>query len=277
MNYSYTRHNGSESLVIVTPTGPLTVAGSHPKFAELRTYLSNTPEPDEEYVRSLVDYAAEVRDRLRRLSERVTYHHGSIYFDGDRIDNSLTRHIVRMLRADDRDYERFVRFLENLALNPSRMSRLHLFRWLEDRDFAITPEGHFVGYKGVQGGDGNYSVHSGDATVNGERRTGHIPNPLGGVVEMPRHGVNPDRGEGCSTGLHVGTWEYANGFSRKTLTVAVNPRDVVAVPRDCESQKLRCCRYTVLDVTRAQFEGTSYDEEPEDDFYDDEEEEDIFV
>lgn len=138
--------------------------------------------------------------------------------------------------------------LENLALNPSRLSRLHLFTWLSGRDFTITPEGFLLAYKGVQADATSSSVNTGTATVNGVTRHGHIPNPVGAVVEMPRQQVNQDRDEGCSTGLHVGTFEYAAGFGQRLLLVSVNPRDVVSVPRDCEFQKMRTCRYTVLSV-----------------------------
>ena len=87
-------------------------------------------------------------------------------------------------------------------------------------------------------------MSSGRATVNGTTHIGHIPNPPGAVVEMPRTQVNGDRHNGCSTGLHVGTWDYASTFGPKTLIVSVNPRDVVSVPKDCGYQKLRTCRYT---------------------------------
>ena len=41
--------------------------------------------------------------------------------------------------------------------------------------------------------------------------------------------------------------------------MSVNPRDVVSVPKDCEFQKLRCCRYVVLDVIRNPLDTTRYD------------------
>ena len=101
-------------------------------------------------------------------------------------------------------------------------------------------------------------MSSGRATVNGTTHIGHIPNPPGAVVEMPRTQVSDDRHNGCTTGLHVGTWDYASAFGPKTLIVSVNPRDVVSVPKDCGYQKLRTCRYTVLDAVRNPLTHTTY-------------------
>jgi hypothetical protein len=51
---------------------------------------------------------------------------------------------------------------------------------------------------------------------------------------------------GCSVGLHVGTYDYASNFTLNVLEVHVNPRDVVSVPTDSNWAKVRCCRYVVI-------------------------------
>ncbi len=61
----------------------------------------------------------------------------------------------------------------------------------------------------------------------------------------------------CSQSL-LSTWDYASTFGPKTLIVSVNPRDVVSVPKDCGYQKLRTCRYTVLDAVRNPLAHTTY-------------------
>ena len=259
MNYSYTNADGRRSLVVVLDTGNAhTIPGSHPKFTELLHYLGNTADPDDQHVRHLIDFGADAADTLQRLSDRVTYRHNTIRFDGEIIDTALTRHLVRMIRDGDDRYTGLVRFMENLAANPSRKSRQQLFTWLTDRDMTITPDGCFIGYKGVQNDEDNHSMSSGRAAVNGTTHIGHIPNPPGAVVEMPRTQVSDDRHNGCTTGLHVGTWDYASAFGPKTLIVSVNPRDVVSVPKDCGYQKLRTCRYTVLDAVRNPLTHTTY-------------------
>jgi hypothetical protein len=120
------------------------------------------------------------------------------------------------------------------------------------------------------------SIASGinEVMVNNRVYTGHVPNPLGALVTIGRAEVDPDRDTACSAGLHVGTWEYAEMFAGahgKILTVSVNPRDVVAVPRDHHDQKMRVCAYTVLAVSRVQHDtaivsfGDRWEDEDDDD------------
>ena len=256
--WQLTRSTTGESLVVALPDGRArTVPGNHPTFDRLLTHL-RSPDPDPATVHDLLDVAGVAARELRQLSERVSYLDGVIHFDGNPLDNALSRHLVRLIRSGDRSYPSLVRFMENLSANPSGRSRTQLFTWLADRDMTITPDGHFVGYKGVRDDDANGSIHAGRASVNDVEHTGHIPNLPGAVVQMPRQQVSDDRHEGCASGLHVGTWQYASTFGRRVLIVAVNPRDVVSVPKDCDHQKLRTCRYTVLDVIRAPLTTPSY-------------------
>jgi hypothetical protein len=248
MYYRYTNDQGTESLILHGDGISAAVPSSHPRFAELVDYLRSQPEHDERHVRSLLDAGGMLAARLQRFSERVRFDGTHLRFDGDVIDTSLSRHIIRMMRGGDESYARWVKFLENLAENPSGPSRIHLFTWLDGRDFAITPDGYLLGYKGVQADQRNSSISTGTALVNGTWHHGHIPNPVGATVEMPRRQVSAARDAGCAAGLHVGTHAYARGYGQRLLLVAVNPRDVVSVPRDCQYQKLRCCRYIVLAV-----------------------------
>jgi hypothetical protein len=261
MYYRYTEDNGRESLVIHGEDISTSVPGSHPRFAELASYLRSHDEHDPQHVRRLLDTGGTIAAQVGPLSERVSWDGTSLRFDGDVINTGLSRHIVRMLRDGDHNYRRWVAFLEHLAANPSRQSRMHLYTWLDHRDFAITPDGCLLGYKGVRADQDNSSVHAGTAIVNGITHHGHIPNPVGATVEMPRSRVDAARDTGCSAGLHVGTHDYASAFGQRLLLVSVSPRDVVAVPRDSGFQKIRCCRYTVLTVhnLRAPVTTPSYD------------------
>ena len=173
--YRYTEDAGRKSIVIHGDGLSAAVPGSHPRFAELADYLLSRDEHDPQHVRDLLDAGSALAAELRQLSERVTYDGTSLRFDGDVIDTNLSRHIIRMIRAGDHSYQRWVMFLENLAENPSKKSRRHLYTWLSGRDFAITPDGCLLGYKGVLADEHNSSVRTGTATVNGTVRQGHIP------------------------------------------------------------------------------------------------------
>jgi hypothetical protein len=208
----------------------------------------------------MIDAGPETIKGIQKLSERVHFKNGSLYFDGDLLDNAISKHIARMIQQGDDAYHSFVRFLENLALNPSGRARRELFAWVNQANLTITADGRFLAYKGVQNVADNLSVTRGVETVwvNGVEHVGYIPNPIGAIVEMARSEVDDNKNTACSRGLHAGTHSYANGFGSKLLLVAINPRDVVSVPKDASFRKLRICRYEVLELGSSQIEDTTY-------------------
>lgn len=227
---------------------------AHPNYERIRAMC----ESGDTSVVGLFDVSQTAQERFRRLSERVSISNGKIYFDGEEVDNALTQQVVRFINDGVEDFEPLILFFEKVQTNPNPHSREQLYRWLADRDFTINHDGNILAYKGVNKiGDGESaeykSISRGRAIVNGEVHNGAIPNPIGAVVEMPRSDVQHDPMVGCHTGLHAGTWNYASGFAQgAVLTVEINPRDVVSVPTDCEDQKMRVCRYTVVEVVEQQ-------------------------
>ncbi len=235
--------DGSIITVYTRSHGALTAHSSHPNFGKiLEAVLEGS---DDDTLAGLFDAAKLVAAKFESLSERVSVANGRLYLDGDEVNNALTTQVLRFIDEGVDDWKPLVKFFENVQSNPNEHSRDQLFRWLDRRDFSITDDGLIVGYKGVTN-DLN-SIKSGRATVNGVEFVGQIPNTVGAVVEMPRSEVHHEPGVGCSTGLHVGTYDYANGFSNgKLLEVHVNPRDVVSVPTDSGDAKMRVCRYVVV-------------------------------
>lgn len=241
---------------------------NHPHFNEIAEMLVNGTA-DDQTIADMIDPGRGIAAEVNTFSDRIVYEDGNIYFDGDLIVKQITRHIVRMIQNGDTNWKNLIRFMENIAANPSEKSRRHLYHWLDERDFQITEDGCFIAYKGVNT-DGK-SIHAGPGIVDGVHMNGHLPNEIGSTVAIARSYVDDDRGVGCSRGLHVGSYEYARSFGARLLTVKVNPRDVVSVPSDCQNQKVRVCLYKVLDIAPAhRFEGTSY--EGDDDWGSDEDE-----
>jgi len=229
----------------------------HPLWAEIVSAV--VVNKDAATAAGLVDASQAVAERFS-LSERVAVEDGTVFFDGDPIHTTLTDQILRFLR-ESLPVEPLVRFWENLAANPSQHSREQLYTWLRDRDFTITDDGCFLAYKGLREDFG--SIHAGPAYVDDVATSGHVPNKVGSVITIQRSYVDPNSFVGCSTGLHAGTWEYASDFGRVVVLVKINPRDVVSVPTDCEAQKLRVCRYEVLEVIDTELEDALYEPEPQ--------------
>lgn len=226
---------------------------AHPNYDRIKEMC----ESGDESVVALFDLSATAQERFRRLSERVSISGGQIYFDGEVVNNSLTEQVVRFINEGVEDFNPLILFFEKVQTNPNPHSREQLYRWLADRSFTINPDGNILAYKGVRKvGDAYESIHHGRAIVDGEVHNGPIPNPIGAVVEMPRSEVQHDPSRGCHTGLHAGTWNYASDFSQgAVLTIEINPRDVVSVPTDCYDQKMRVCRYTVVEVVDQELPG----------------------
>lgn len=241
--------DGDSNIVVFVPgAAPQVAHSSHPNFDRI---VAGAVAGDDSIV-ALFDIAATVTQKFQKLSERISTKNGRLYLDNEEVNNALTAQVLRFLDEGVNDWLPLVKFFENVQANPNEHSREQLYAWLDAGAFTIDQDGMIVGYKGVQieGPDGNYvSINRGRAIVDGNIYEGNIPNHIGAVVEMPRGEVQHDPSVGCHTGLHVGTYEYANGFARGALLeVQVHPRDVVSVPTDCSAQKMRTCRYVVIDV-----------------------------
>lgn len=266
MSYKYTKIETSDhESITVLVDGELHVATTdHPHYDAI-VEAAKSGDPD---ILDLLDLTESVAARFEPLSRRVSVAGGTLHFDNEPVHGALSEQVVRFYEAG-LDFEPLVNFFEKVAANPNKGSVDQWYTWLERHGFALRPDGDFIAYKGViDQGDGDYvSCNRGSAIVDGERVNGNIPNYVGAVVEMPRSQVQFDPGVGCSTGLHAGTWDYASGFARgAVLKVAINPADVVSVPTDCDAQKLRVCRYTVLEVIEQEFNDLlDYDEDEYDD------------
>lgn len=251
MRYTVVKEGDQQNVVFFSPeTGLLNTDSNNPNFDEIVSRLANG---ETEGVADLFDPSHVVSAKFEALSERVSVAGGRVYFDGDPLDGVLADQILRFVKAGVDDWQPLVNFYENLAANPSEHSRENLYRWLRSEDFSIDQDGMIVGYRYVQTDkDGNYvSCATGSAMVDGVPHTGHIPNPIGAVVTMPRSAVNHDPNQGCSYGLHVGTWGYSGNNSQTVLEVRVNPRDVVSVPTEANGGKMRVCRFEVKGLTKS--------------------------
>lgn len=235
------------------------VTSTHPSYAHIVKFLIEGTD-DEEGLLALTLPALTAGKSLNRLSERVIYDTGTIYFDGDPIDASIASHIIKIIQegGNENSYGALVKFLEKLYQNPSEASRNSLYDFLVRNSFTITPDGDFLAYKGVKA-DAT-SIHSGYGIVDGVvHEKSHLLNKVGSTLEMPRQKVDDDTARGCSTGLHAGTYNYAKDFAQgMLLLVKINPRDVVSVPEHCNFQKIRTCRYIVLTQTEVEYSKTTY-------------------
>lgn len=176
---------------------------------------------------------------------KINFQDGDLFYineagDTNPIDTKLTAKIKDLIRAGS-NAEVLVRFLDNLVDNPCKRAQRDFYDFMIVNNLAMTEDGHFLAYKIVR--DDFKDLY-----------TGTMDNSPGKVVSIDRSKVdsNPDRT--CSHGLHICSKDYlpqyggfyGKGSPNKILVVKVNPKDVVAFPKDYNNAKARVASYTVV-------------------------------
>lgn len=257
ITWTVTERPGSETTVSVfADTFERTIPQSHTTYRDVVNYLVDTaPEDrDEEVLRRLTDPLLVIRDRVSRITDRVTFDDNLsvLRFDGVPINSALAARIKERLRAGDTSaLKPLLRFLVNLEENPSSRAKEATYGWVERHGLTVTKDGHFLGYKAVQE-DGFSSSAGPNNFVNGVlyKDGAHttVPHEVGSVISKRRADVDDAPGGGCSTGLHVGTLSYAVSFAPRLMIVKVNPRDVVSAGDSDLEWKIRVCEYEVVSL-----------------------------
>jgi hypothetical protein len=188
----------------------------------------------------------------RYAKGNIVVENGStLYYKGEIIHNVIVDRIIKFM-SEGLPVDPLIAFLERLLANPSRRSIEELYTFLEHKNLPLTPDGCFLAYKGVS--EDYKDVHS-----------GKFDNHPGRTHSMPRSKVDDDFRNGCSYGFHVGSLEYATHWGPRTVICKVDPADVVSVPSDCDCQKLRTAKYTVVQ----DYDGPLPESLSKDDYFDD--------
>ena len=172
---------------------------------------------------------------------------GHVTYLGERLPQSLSRRILDLVAKNEAP-DAFLRFWRRLQANPSARSVEQLWPFLEKKGIPIHPTGHILAYKGVK-------------TNMRDQHTGTIDNSVGVHNQMPRNKISDDPNVACHFGFHVGALEYAKSFSAVTIICAVDPADVVCIPKDHSHQKMRVCSYTVVGIHGRQLPDFTIDDD----------------
>ena len=156
--------------------------------------------------------------------------------------------------AGMKDSAPLTNFITRLQANPSANSVNELYSFMSYKSLANTPEGKVLGYKGVQSDYWSSTGNADTIVLQGETNERHqILNKVGATIEVARRCVDDNKDNHCSFGLHVGSFDYADGWAGENgrlLLVEFDPADAVSVPTDCDFQKLRVSKYKVIsDIT----------------------------
>lgn len=272
------------SLTFYVGSTPYQVDRSVSTFDQIRDEINKGDNADTARLIELANTSKVVERALKvAISEgRVTQYlpkgtlsvtRNGVTFDGEPMEGPIADRLMDVLSAGF-NIAPWVRFVENLLMNPAEHAREELLLWLETADLPITNDGHFLAYKRVRS---DYTdIHSGS-----------FDNSVGQLVQLEggRQAVDPVRDRTCSYGLHFCSKEYlphfsAEGNQDKVVVVKINPADVVSIPSDYDNTKGRTWRYEVVDEIPlseipAKVWAPVYDYDVDDDYdYDDYEEDD---
>lgn len=186
-----------------------------------------------------------VRSQLRQLAIKtnnsVVIDETGVYYKDHRI-TGLMADCIAKLYLDGRLEDNIVQFLDRLVQNPDNRVLKQLYPFMIHNDITISKDGCLLAFKKVR--YDYYDIHSNS-----------IRNMPGDIVEMPRNMVDSDPDETCSHGLHVCAKYYLRHYGSPysslqsadiIVSVKVDPKDVVSVPRDYNGAKMRVCKYEVL-------------------------------
>ena len=233
-----------DSITVFWEGKPYTVRNDNANFGELRRALFDARYED---VGQYLDIKKQVEDFV---DGNVEVKEEVVYFHGHALHGVVVDKLLEMLRGGLKDSSPLVNYITRLMENPSSNSVEELYTFLGYKSLPITPDGKILGYKGVQ--DDFYS-NTGNAdtlVVQGQTNERHqIFNGVGETIEVARRSVDDNKDNHCSYGLHIGSYDYASGWSGssgKLLLVEFDPQDAVSVPDDSSFQKLRVCKYKVV-------------------------------
>lgn len=211
----------------------LSIARGDQRFAKV---ISAIKEGRLDEIPEIVDIsAAFAKDGFKLVDGQV------VTPTGEALPVELNARIIEFQR-EGLPFQHLLKFWDNLKQNPSFRSREQLFKFLEHNGHPLTDDGCFIAYRGV-------------TEDFKDKHTGTFDNSPGAICEMPREQVDDDPTRTCSAGLHAAAWGYASNWSEKRVEVKINPRDVVAVPVDYNGEKMRVCKFEVIQVCEKPLEN----------------------
>ena len=227
------------------------IASSSPIFLEVVSVVMDGIDlPPEEQLTDgekinrivrLIDREEGLRDAVVGSMEVIE---GNIKIDGEFVPEIIAQRI-RAFEEAKLPLKAIVSFWDNLKNNPDERCRNELLKFLEHNGIPLTDDGHFVAYKYVNADFGAIADSS-------------YKNNPGNELSKNRRECDPNPNQTCSNGLHVASWGYVKD-SKTIVAVKVNPIDVVAVPTDYNGQKMRVCRYRVLEQITGEFSTPRYE------------------
>jgi hypothetical protein len=227
----------AKNLVLKLQGKTYTVPQDQVDVEQIVDLVKNDASPEE--ILPLVDY----KEKIRRDYGDCSFHvddEQNVYIDDEQLPKTIADRLFGYSESNVIErVEAIVRFWKKVKANPDVRAQTDLFKFLEHNNMPITSEGNFLGYRYVKYNDDGDLVDSYTGTMN---------NNIGTTVIMDRSKCCADPNIACAAGLHVGSYGYSVSQGRTVVSAEVDPTDVVSVPYDYNCQKLRCCKFKVVEL-----------------------------
>jgi hypothetical protein len=259
--------NNDSSFTVIVDNKPVKFDATHPSFVGLCECVS-TGDADE--FKRLIETGSMIEDWS---DGSFKFTNGELYYEDEQVASEPVDRIVKCLKGGY-SAAPVLNYLRHVYLNDSARAVKEGYNWSSHNGIAITEAGMLVGYKGVRSySDGDIVDKMGNTITEGDLvdiYTGNsFRNNIGDKPSMRRRQVCDDHTMGCSSGLHVGTYDYACQWAGErgvVVLVSFNPKDIVSVPSDCCFKKIRVSEYEVMQIAREQLEEAVFELEDEGEF-----------
>jgi hypothetical protein len=261
---------GNGTLSIMIDGKMKSVESTHINY---NTIIDKLNKDDYNGILELIDLIVSIKADLESRDSKFILEGGNIFYKGEPLNDFMSGRIIDMM-SENHNLQYLEKFIDNLYQNTSYRAVNSLYEFLEHGGIPINSNGNFLVYKKVR--VDYMDIYS-----------GKFDNSIGQVCSMPRFKVDENPDNTCSHGLHVCSFDYlphfGGGFDRVVIC-EVNPKDVVAIPKDYNNTKMRVCEYKVIgelddktcDELRDKYCFTDYDSCSEDIGYDSDEDEDEY-
>ena len=186
-------------------------------------------------------------ESILKLIERkdIVEKEDHIEYKNVKMSKKLKNHILKC--SNDYEINSLVNFAKNVNLIPTsyrdandierknpwaEQTKERMFDFITKHGYPITDDGCFLGLRTVTN---DYK----------DKHTRTINNRVGQTPKMHRYLCNHNPKDTCSHGFHIRNKDYGFGGGR-IMVNKVNPKNVVCLPDDYKSDKMRVCEYTVL-------------------------------
>lgn len=233
-----------DSITVIWDGKPHTLSSDNPNYQALYKALLDA---NYDSIPDLLTLEKRIADFT---SGSVSVKNGEVFYKNHKLAGVVINKLLQFLREGSKDSSHILNFINRLMANPSSNSVEQLYSFLSYKNLPITPDGFVIAYKGLRGDFYSRMGNLNTIVLQGEvDSSGHILNKVGATIEVERRCVDDNMYNHCSHGLHCGSYDYAKdwaGSDGRLVMVEFDPADAVSVPTDCSFQKLRVCKYRVL-------------------------------